>query len=142
MTVTGTGISGTVTVSAVGSQTSITLSAAQTIADNVDLTFSHADTYEITTAPAVSGSAGSATVTALRFSPALTTIVKDHTHMTFIKVAGETLSSYSGDTLKKVFETQTVGSGFLVSMSFATDSTDPPYSLDAASLEFGQYGRR
>ena len=142
MTVTGTGISDTVTVSAVGSQTSITLSAAQTIADNVDLTFSHADTYEITTAPAVSGSAGSATVTALRFSPALTTIVKDHTHMTFTKIAGETLSSYSGDTLKKVFETQTVGSGFLVSMSFATDSTDPPYSLDAASLEFGQYGRR
>ena len=39
MTVTGTGISGTVTVSAVGSQTSITLSSAQTIGDDVTLTF-------------------------------------------------------------------------------------------------------
>ena len=143
MTVTGTGISDTVTVSAVGSQTSITLSAAQTIADNIDLTFSHADTYTLTaTIPAVSGSAGSATISALRFTPDLTTIVKDHTHMIFTKIAGNSLSTYSGDSLKKVFETQTVGSGFLVSMSFAADSTDPPYSFDAASIEFGQYGRR
>ena len=35
--------------------------------------------------------------------------------MIFTKIAGNSLSTYSGDSLKKVFETQTVGSGFLVS---------------------------
>lgn len=40
MTVTGTGISGTVTLSRVNSQTSVELSSEQTISDNVDLTFS------------------------------------------------------------------------------------------------------
>ena len=39
MTVTGSGISGTVTVSAVASQSSITLSSAQTLSNDVTLTF-------------------------------------------------------------------------------------------------------
>ena len=98
--------------------------------------------YEITAiSSAVSGSAGSATVT-VTVNPSLVEDVSDNERATFTKIAGIPASTYSGDTLKKVFETQTVGSGFLVSMSFATDSTDPPYSLDAASLEYGQYGRR
>ena len=98
--------------------------------------------YEITAiSSAVSGSAGSATVT-VTINPSLVEDVSNNERATFTKIAGIPASTYSGATLKKVFETQTVGSGFLVSMSFATDSTDPPYSLDAASLEYGQYGRR
>ena len=53
MTVTGTGISGTVTVSAVSSQNSITLSSAQTIADDVTLTFTSTAGVE---SPALSAS--------------------------------------------------------------------------------------
>jgi len=53
MTVTGTGISGTVTVSAVSNQNSITLSSAQTIADDVTLTFTSTAGVE---SPALSAS--------------------------------------------------------------------------------------
>lgn len=44
--------------------------------------------------------------------------------------------------LKKQFETQTVGSGFSVSLQFVSDSTDPPFSLDAATLEYSTHDRR
>lgn len=47
-----------------------------------------------------------------------------------------------GDKLKKLFETQTVGSGFTVSLQFTSDSTNPPFSLDAATLEFATFDRR
>ena len=98
--------------------------------------------YEITAITgAVSGSAGSATAT-VSINPSLVEDVADNQHLSFVKFEGNLSSVFSGDSLKKVFETQTVGSGFLVSMSFTTDSTDPPYSFDAASLEYGQYGRR
>ena len=49
---------------------------------------------------------------------------------------------YSGGTLKSVFTKQTKGSGYIVSLQFVEDSTNPPYSFDAVSLEYGQYGRR
>jgi len=97
--------------------------------------------YTLSADPSVSGSVGSGAAT-LAFTPNLAEDVADDAHLTFTKIAGNSLSTYSGDSLKKVFETQTVGSGFLVSMSFVADSTDPPYSFDAATLEFGQYGRR
>lgn len=90
---------------------------------------------------AVSGSAGSATAT-LSVNPNLVEDVANNQHFSFVKFAGSLSSVFSGDSLKKVFETQTIGSGFLVSMSFSADSTDPPYSFDAASIEYGQYGRR
>ena len=47
-----------------------------------------------------------------------------------------------GSKLKKVFGTQVVGSGFTVSLQFTSDSTDPPFSLDAATLEFSTFDRR
>jgi len=51
-------------------------------------------------------------------------------------------AKYSGDTLKSVFTKQTKGSGYIVSLQFVANSTNPPYSFDAISLEYGQYGRR
>jgi len=47
-----------------------------------------------------------------------------------------------GGKLKKIFSTQTVGSGFNVSLEFVSDSQTPPFSLDAATLEFATHGRR
>jgi hypothetical protein len=47
-----------------------------------------------------------------------------------------------GGKLKKIFGTQTVGSGFNVSLEFVSESQTPPFSLDAATLEFATHGRR
>lgn len=59
---------------------------------------------------------------------------------------GSTTAKYGsivyGDKLKKVFETQVIGSGFSVSLQFVSDSTTPPYSFDAATLEFMTHDRR
>ena len=47
-----------------------------------------------------------------------------------------------GTKLKKVFETQVIGSGFTVSLQFESSSIDSPFSLDAATLEFSTFDRR
>lgn len=47
-----------------------------------------------------------------------------------------------GNKLVKQFETQVIGSGFSVSLQFVSESQDPPYSLDAATLEFATHDRR
>ena len=51
-------------------------------------------------------------------------------------------SATFGTKLLTVFETQIIGSGFVVSLQFTSDSTDPPYSLDAITLEYGTNTRR
>jgi len=47
-----------------------------------------------------------------------------------------------GDRLKRLFETQVVGSAFSVSLQFVSNSTDPAFSLDAATLEYSTHDRR
>ncbi len=47
-----------------------------------------------------------------------------------------------GSKIKKLFETQVVGSGFAVSLQFISDSQTPAFSLDAATLEFSTHDRR
>ena len=44
--------------------------------------------------------------------------------------------------LKTLFETQIIGSGFVVSLQYTSDSTDPPFSLDAITLEYATNTRR
>lgn len=51
-------------------------------------------------------------------------------------------TSLYGSKLKKVFTTQTVGAGFTVSLQFTSIGTDPPFSLDAAVLEYTSFDRR
>ena len=51
-------------------------------------------------------------------------------------------SARYGTKLKKLFQTQVVGSGFTVSLQFVSESIDPPFSLDAATLEFATFDRR
>lgn len=51
-------------------------------------------------------------------------------------------STSYGTKLKRLFETQTIGSGFAVSLQFVSEGTDPPFSLDAATLEYALHGRR
>ena len=47
-----------------------------------------------------------------------------------------------GSKLKKLFQTQVVGSGFTASLQIVSESRDPPFSLDAATLEFSSHDRR
>lgn len=47
-----------------------------------------------------------------------------------------------GGKLVKQFETQVIGSAFSVSLQFVSDSLNPPFSLDAATLEFATHDRR
>jgi len=49
---------------------------------------------------------------------------------------------YSGESLQSIFDTQTQGSGFTVALQFESSGTSPPFAMDAAVIEYGQYGRR
>lgn len=59
---------------------------------------------------------------------------------------GEQASLYGtavfGGKLKNIFETQVIGSGYTVSLLFNSNGTNPPFSLDAAILEFATFDRR
>jgi len=47
-----------------------------------------------------------------------------------------------GSKLQKLFEGQVIGSGFAVSFQFTSDNSDPPFSLDALTVEYGIHDRR
>ena len=47
-----------------------------------------------------------------------------------------------GSKLVKQFETQVIGSAFSVSLQFISDGQNPPFSLDAATLEYATHDRR
>ena len=72
------------------------------------------------------------------------------TSVTFSNTTGTApfygLSEYGsgvfGGKLQYVFESQLIGSGYTGSLQFISDSTDPPFSLDAVTLEYGTNARR
>ena len=47
-----------------------------------------------------------------------------------------------GNKLTKQFETQLIGSGFSVSIQFVSNGQNPPFSLDAATIEYSTHDRR
>ena len=51
-------------------------------------------------------------------------------------------SAVFSNKLLTLFETQLIGSGFTASIQFESDSIDPPFSLDAITLEYGTNTRR
>ena len=51
-------------------------------------------------------------------------------------------STKFGEKLLKLFEAQVVGSGFTVSFQFDSDNTNPPYSIDALTVEYGLNDRK
>jgi hypothetical protein len=59
---------------------------------------------------------------------------------------GDSSSKYGttvfGTKLKRVFETQLIGSGFSASLQFVSNSVSPPFSLDAATIEYSTHDRR
>ena len=61
-------------------------------------------------------------------------------------VYGKITSTYGtavyGGRLKKKFTAQTVGSGFNVSVQFFSNDSNPSFSLDAVTLEYGTFDRR
>ena len=61
-------------------------------------------------------------------------------------VYGRVTSAYGtavyGGRLKKKFTAQTVGSGFNVSVQFSSSDSNPSFSLDAVTLEYGTFDRR
>jgi hypothetical protein len=103
-------------------------------------------TYTLSSTPSITGdaSAGPSTATTtLAFTPTLAANVADNDDIIFTSVGGvNNTAVFSGETLKSIFDNQAQGSGFTVSLQFSSDDTNPPYSLDAAVLEYGQYGRR
>ena len=85
-TVTGTGISGTVTVSSLSDQSNLVLSSSQSLANNVALTFSSTTDkiYTVTTSATVSS--GGSTVA---IDPALASSPADNAAITFISLSRE-----------------------------------------------------
>ena len=59
----------------------------------------------------------------------------------FYGVSSYGTGSYGGK-LVSVFNNQVVGSGFVVSIQYIFEGTDPPFSLDAATLEFAAHDRQ
>lgn len=51
-------------------------------------------------------------------------------------------SAVYSSKLKTLFETQIIGSAFVVSLQYTSDSVDPPFSLDAITLEYTTNTRR
>ena len=47
-----------------------------------------------------------------------------------------------GEKLRNVFQTQVVGSGFAASLQFLSVGQDPPFSLDAVTIEYSTHDRR
>lgn len=47
-----------------------------------------------------------------------------------------------GGKLVTIFDNQVIGSGFTVSVQYTFDGIDPPFSLDATTLEFAQHDRQ
>lgn len=47
-----------------------------------------------------------------------------------------------GDKLKRVFDTQLIGSGFSASLQFVSIGRNPSFSLDAATVEYATHDRR
>ena len=95
-------------------------------------------TYTLTSTPSISNEAGT-----LSFSPALAADVADNASIIFLKLNGENFfSTFSGESLQSIFDSQTQGSGFTISLQFESQGTNPPFSLDTTVLEYGQYGRR
>jgi hypothetical protein len=47
-----------------------------------------------------------------------------------------------GGQLQTVFDTQVIGSGFSVSIQYESETDDPPYIFDAATIEYASHDRR
>jgi len=84
-TVTGTGISGTVTVASLSDQNNLVLSSAQSLDDNVDLTFS-STTDKVYTVTSAAGGTGGQT---LAIAPNLASTPADNAAVTFISLNRE-----------------------------------------------------
>ena len=172
MTVTGIGISGTVTVGNVTDQNNIILSSVQSLSDNVDLTFSSIFTTilgvdnnsgTIATGMSVSGTGVGSNVRVASITDQNNIVLSvpqdlsDNTALTFknttITISAALTSNISnvrvtnsasvfGGQVQNLFKTQTVGTGFTTAIQFRSDSTDPPFSLDTVTLEYGTNTRR
>lgn len=74
------------------------------------------------------------------------TIILSNTSSNVVGFYGNSTAKYGntryGSKLKKLFQTQVIGSGFSVSLQFVSEGTDPPFSLDAATVEYSTHDRR
>jgi len=83
--------------------------------------------------------------------PSGTTITNvDGTTITISNALTQTISNVRitdagavfGGKVQNLFNTQTVGTGFTTAIQFRSNSTDPPFSLDTVTLEYGTNTRR
>jgi hypothetical protein len=73
--------------------------------------------------------------------PAPINIGNTATPVAFYGSASFGTATYGGN-LKYIFDLQLMGSGFVASFKFESDSDDPPYSFDSMIIQYAQYGRR
>jgi hypothetical protein len=73
--------------------------------------------------------------------PAAITLSNTSTEVSYYGVSSYASGTYGGK-LQYVFETQLIGSGYTISFQFNSESIDPPFSLDALTLEYANNSRR
>jgi len=76
-----------------------------------------------------------------KIQPTSVPIANTTATVAFYGVSSFGAGSYGGK-LVSVFNNQVVGSGFVVSIQYIFEGTDPPFSLDAATLEFAAHDRQ
>ena len=84
------------------------------------------------------GSIASTTISLVNASNAAVALTADIGSGVRITDAGSTF----GGKVQNLFKTQTVGTGFTTAIQFRSNSTDPPFSLDTVTLEYGTNTRR
>jgi len=76
-----------------------------------------------------------------KIQPTSVPIANTTATVAFYGVSSFGAGSYGGKLIS-VFNNQVVGSGFVVSIQYIFEGTDPPFSLDAATLEFAAHDRQ
>ena len=87
----------------------------------------------------ITGTAPTASSTALTFTPGLSQSISDNTHIRFVT---DRTATYGSGTFEEVFEGQLIGSGFSAGVRLTGDNTNPPYSLDTMTIEYIVNSRR
>ncbi len=76
-----------------------------------------------------------------KIQPTSVPIANTTATVAFYGVSSFGTGSYGGKLIS-VFNNQVVGSGFVISIQYIFEGTDPPFSLDAATLEFAAHDRQ
>ena len=146
MIVTGTGISGTVhgvsnstRVKTVTNQNTLVLDTAQSLSNDVALTFTKSNVISNNTTVASLTDQNNLVLSAAQ-------TLSDNTVLTFhpssSQTASPTTAATFGGELDSVYTQQIVGSGKTIAIRLTDNSTNPTFTLDTALLDYRQNDRQ